>query len=42
MFATMYKAEGVGLAAPQVGLSIRLFIVDGAGRNGKSQKFKRE
>lgn len=28
MFATMYKAEGVGLAAPQVGLSIRLFIVD--------------
>jgi len=29
MFETMYKAEGVGLAAPQVGLPIRLFIVDG-------------
>jgi peptide deformylase len=28
MFETMYNAEGVGLAAPQVGLSIRLFIVD--------------
>lgn len=28
MFETMYKAEGVGLAAPQVGRSIRLFILD--------------
>lgn len=28
MFDTMYGAHGVGLAAPQVGLSIRLFIVD--------------
>jgi len=28
MFETMYGAHGVGLAAPQVGLSIRLFIVD--------------
>jgi peptide deformylase len=28
MFETMYKAKGVGLAAPQVGKSIRLFIVD--------------
>lgn len=29
MFQTMYHAEGIGLAAPQVGLSIRLFVVDG-------------
>ena len=29
MFETMYASNGVGLAAPQVGLSIRLFIVDG-------------
>ena len=29
MFETMYKASGVGLAAPQVGLSLRLFVVDG-------------
>jgi len=28
MFETMYGARGVGLAAPQVGLSMRLFIVD--------------
>jgi peptide deformylase len=28
MFETMYRAEGVGLAAPQVGLNIRLFVVD--------------
>jgi peptide deformylase len=31
MFETMYAAPGVGLAAPQVGLSIRLFVVDAAG-----------
>jgi peptide deformylase len=30
MFETMYHAQGVGLAAPQIGRSIRLFIVDGA------------
>jgi peptide deformylase len=29
MFDTMYHADGVGLAAPQVGLSLRLFVVDG-------------
>jgi len=28
MYETMYKAEGIGLAAPQVGHSIRLFIID--------------
>lgn len=28
MFETMYDAEGVGLAAPQVGESVRLFVVD--------------
>jgi len=28
MFDTMYNASGVGLAAPQIGLPIRLFIVD--------------
>jgi peptide deformylase len=28
MFETMYGAHGVGLAAPQIGLSIRLFIID--------------
>jgi peptide deformylase len=28
MFETMYAAEGVGLAAPQIGLSLRLFVID--------------
>lgn len=28
MFETMYNANGVGIAAPQVGLSIRLFVID--------------
>ncbi len=28
MFETMYAARGVGLAAPQVGLSMRLFVID--------------
>jgi len=28
MFATMYNAPGVGLAAPQVGELVRLFVVD--------------
>ena len=28
MFETMYNANGVGLAAPQVGKSIRLFVID--------------
>lgn len=28
MYETMYKAEGIGLAAPQIGRPIRLFIID--------------
>lgn len=28
MFDTMYAADGVGLAAPQIGKSIRMFVVD--------------
>lgn len=34
MFRTMYNASGVGLAAPQVGLSLRLFVVDGSPMDG--------
>ncbi|HOE04019.1 MAG TPA: peptide deformylase [Bacteroidales bacterium] len=30
MFETMYESDGVGLAAPQVGLSLRIFVVDAA------------
>ena len=28
MYETMYNANGVGLAAPQIGLPLRLFVVD--------------
>lgn len=43
MFETMYNAHGVGLAAPQVDLPYRLFVVDGSpmqedSRNGESLK----
>ncbi|WP_422360811.1 peptide deformylase [Reichenbachiella sp.] len=30
MFETMYEASGIGLAAPQIGKSIRMFVVDGS------------
>jgi len=28
LFETMYNSEGVGLAAPQIGKSIRIFVID--------------
>lgn len=36
MFETMYEAKGVGLAAPQVALSKKLFVMDVS--NGKESK----
>ena len=47
MWETMYNAEGVGLAAPQIGLAIRMFMIDtkqlddgdGTGVNGMRQCF---
>lgn len=33
MFETMYSASGVGLAAPQIGMNIRIFVVDGRPMN---------
>jgi peptide deformylase len=29
LFETMYHSEGLGLAAPQIGRSIRIFVIDG-------------
>jgi peptide deformylase len=37
MWATMYSVRGVGLAAPQIGLNIRLSVID-VRPEGKSQK----
>jgi peptide deformylase len=34
MFATMYKAPGRGLAAPQVGVMQRLFVMDATWKEG--------
>ena len=38
MFETMYSAGGVGLAAPQVGISKRLFVMDCSGGDEPDQK----
>ena len=41
MYETMHNADGVGLAAPQIGLPIRLFVVDGSGfKDEKVKNFK--
>jgi peptide deformylase len=38
MFETMYNAKGVGLAAPQIGLPVSLFVVDTAEMEEKNNK----
>jgi len=38
MFASMYAAQGVGLAAPQIGLGLRLTVIDVTG--GKNPEAK--
>ena len=38
MFETMYAARGVGLAAPQVGISKRFFVMDVPTDEGKSNR----
>jgi peptide deformylase len=40
MWDTMYHANGVGLAAPQVGKSIRLFLVDASPFDDEDPKLK--
>ncbi len=45
MFDTMYFSDGVGLAAPQIGLSIRIFVIDAtayADENPELADFKKE
>ena len=39
MFETMYLAEGVGLAAPQIGKSIRLFVIDATAVEEEDEEF---
>ncbi|WP_316819481.1 peptide deformylase [Pedobacter gandavensis] len=40
MFETMYNAHGIGLAAPQIGLPIRLFILDTGVDEEEKEGFK--
>ena len=39
MFDTMYRAEGIGLAAPQVGISKRLLVIDLRRDEGVDERF---
>lgn len=39
MLETMYKSAGIGLAAPQVGKSIRLIVVDVAGEDEEKRPY---
>jgi peptide deformylase len=38
MLETMHAANGIGLAAPQIGLSLRLFVIDGSGTDDEEIK----
>jgi peptide deformylase len=39
MLETMYKSAGIGLAAPQVGKSVRLIVVDVAGEDEEKRPY---
>ena len=41
MFETMYSAHGVGLACPQIGMPLRMFVVDGEPMDEEMTDFKR-
>jgi len=38
MFETMYKSDGMGLATPQIGKSLRLFVIDLTALEDKEEK----
>ncbi len=40
MYETMYNAHGVGLAAPQIGMSVRLFVADGSSMDDEDDVLK--
>ncbi len=40
MFETMHNTEGIGLAAPQIGLSIKLFVVDASPLDDQKNNLK--
>ena len=42
MFDTMARADGIGLAGPQIGLSKRIFVVDGTTLEERDMKIYRK
>src|SRR5205085_1806900 len=38
MFSLMYESKGIGLAAPQVALPLRLFLINLAGKQGEGEE----
>ena len=42
LWETMYEADGVGLAAPQVGRNIRIFVVDASVNADKDPNLSRQ
>ncbi len=40
MFETMYSSNGVGIAAPQIGLSVRLFVMDPENMDEEDERLK--
>ena len=44
MWETMYEASGVGLAAPQIGLSLRIFVIDARpfAEDGETEQEKKQ
>ena len=39
MYEIMYSANGVGLAAPQIGLNIRIFVLDAGSRDEEKANY---
>ena len=40
MWETMYHSDGLGLAAPQAGKSVRLFVIDGSSLEEEEPELK--
>ncbi len=40
LFETMYNSEGIGLAAPQIGKSLRIFVIDGSAASDDEPKLE--
>ena len=40
LFETMYNSEGIGLAAPQIGRSLRIFVIDGSAASDDEPKLE--